>query len=238
MRPLKLLLLDLDDTLLDTSNLLAPVAHRGAVIAMMEAGLPGDLETLLQERLALSQTVAPDRLSRAQSESHNVYNVEVVAAGDRAYFDRDVPPIDLEAGVEEMLRRLHSDRQLVLVTSGVEKTQRQKVSRLKLEWLDGHFYAPVGGSKVKADAFRAALKAMPDIKPSEAVVIGDRLDSEIVAANQLGLWAVHVDRGEGRRRVSQGEVGRTDLSISGPLGIEQAVETLDKWLLDGRLPSR
>lgn len=237
MSRITLLLLDLDDTLLDTSNLLAPAAHREAVLAMMQAGLPGAPDELLAERLSLSATVPPDGLSRIQAAAHGVTSPEVAEAGDRAYFDREVPPIELEAGVEPMLRRLGAERRLVLVTSGVESTQRAKVDRLGLHWLDEQVYAPVGGIEVKQAVFTEALAR--SMQPADAcVVVGDRLDSEILAANRLGMWAIHVDRGEGARRYPRVELGEAQAVIPGPLGIEGAVAALEARRGRGERPLR
>lgn len=235
MSCITLLLLDLDDTLLDTTRLLAPAAHRDAIDAMVAAGLPGRPEALLAERLLLSRRVPPDRLSVAQLDVHGIRAPHIAEAGDRAYFDREVPPIALEPGVAAMLRRLHVGRALVLVTSGVERTQRAKVRRLGLEWLDAIAYVPVGGAEVKEEAFHAAAAAR-GCSPEHIAVVGDRLDSEIVAGNRMGAWTVHVDRGEGERRATSGLLGRPDEVIRGPLELEAAVARLEARILAGEHP--
>lgn len=227
--PIRLLLLDLDDTLLDTSGLLVPQAHKEAVQAMIDAGLKGPFDLLLEERLTLAKTTPPDVLAQAQATKRGA-GPEVAKAGFDAYFDRDVGDIHLEAGVEDCLRGLmDAGRRLVLVTSGVEATQRQKVEALGLGFLHECHYVAVGGVEVKEAAFRDILTRL-GCPPQEAVVIGDRRDSEILAANHLGTLAIWVRRGEHMARPMRGEGGRYDLAISGPLEIPEALRALERTL--------
>lgn len=234
---LKLLLVDLDDTLLHTSKLLVPAAHREAVLAMMAAGLPGVIEVNLALRFELSGTMPPDQLCQAQLAQMGLREhpaaAAIVEAGNRAYFDRDVGPIEMEDGVEAMLRHLVAHLDCVLVTSGVPRTQKQKVDGLGLHFLHEIVYVDVGGADLKYQAFAQQLEKR-GLKPHEAVVVGDRPDSEIMAGAQLGTFTVRIARGEHTKRPAPVQA---DITIAHPTEIQGALEEIERRLSEGKRPA-
>jgi putative hydrolase of the HAD superfamily len=83
-----------------------------------------------------------------------------------------------------------------LVTTGYEKLQHSKIRLLKIEpyfkeiFIDSLNMTPRKGKK---EIFNQIL-IRSSKKPSEIIVIGDNLDSEIKAGNELGLTTIHIKR--------------------------------------------
>lgn len=186
------IVLDLDDTIFDTTRLLLPWADRRAIAAMRAAGLAiGDdaaLRRLLEIRAAgvvrtfatlAAETGAPDA---------------AVVAGEDAWFDYDPPPMSLEPAVAAALDELAALAPLALFTSGHPATQRRKAERLglperfaDLRFVD--FRGPEGKTEVLASILRDHRW-----DPARVIVCGDRPDGDVRAANRNGCLAVLVRR--------------------------------------------
>jgi FMN phosphatase YigB (HAD superfamily) len=194
---IRLLLLDLDDTLFDCAGTLVPAAHRDAVAAMVAAGLPGpaadrlaELDVLLRD-LRNASVVYPRLCAR-----HGCTDPAIAEAGRRAFFERDVPPLEPFAGVRDALATWRGRFLRVVVTFGDPATQRRKIERLDLaSLLDGVRHVGPGDPGGKESAFRAEL-AHHRLPAAAALVVGNRRDDEIAAGNRLGCVTVLLEGGE------------------------------------------
>jgi phosphoserine phosphatase len=116
---------------------------------------------------------------------------ELIAAF--ATFRRALKAIDPQA--EATLDDLGRDHRLALVTNGAPGVQREKLAGTTLA---AHFAAivisaEVGVGKPDPRIFRAALEAI-DVAITDAVMVGDSLDRDIVGARRAGLRSVWLDR--------------------------------------------
>ena len=194
---IKLLLLDLDDTLFDCAGTLIPAAHRDAVTAMIEAGLPGPVSERLAELQPLLEQVRDASVVYPRlCAKHAVEDPAVAETGCRAFFQREVPPIEPFPGVIGALTIWGGRFTRVVVTFGDPGTQARKVQRLHLlPHLDGVRYVGPGQAGGKEMAFRLEIAAR-ELSPSQALVVGNRLSDEIAAGNRLGCPTVLVAGGE------------------------------------------
>ena len=194
---IRLVLLDLDDTLFDCAGTLVPAAHRDAVAAMVAAGLPGPPAARLAELDALlRETRNAAAVYPRLCAGHGCHDPAVAEAGRRAFFERDVPPIEPFPGVRETLAAWAGRLPRVLVTFGDPVTQARKIERLGLaDLVDGVRHVAPGDPGGKEAAFRAEL-AVRRLDPGRALVVGNRRDDEIAAGNRLGCVTVLVAGGE------------------------------------------
>lgn len=84
----------------------------------------------------------------------------------------------------------------VLVTTGVPGLQWRKIEATGIRaWLDGVHIDDVLATprRGKKAVFETVLEE-EEVGPEAVVVVGDRLESEIAAGNELGLRTVHVAR--------------------------------------------
>lgn len=183
------IVLDLDDTLYDTSRLLLPWADRRAVAALRDSGLDiGEDDALAQLAELRSQGVwsfAPLVESRGGAG-------ELIATAERAWFSYDPPPMALDESVRAALDELAALAPLALLTSGDPPTQEKKVARLGIApRFAAIAYVPRTADGGKTAAL-AALLAARRWEPRRAVVCGDRPDADIRAANRNGCRGVLV----------------------------------------------
>ncbi|OOQ68410.1 HAD family hydrolase [Vibrio parahaemolyticus] len=97
-------------------------------------------------------------------------------------------------GVKEMLTDLRKHYKLVVITNGPIFSQHPKLKATQMdEWVD---HIIVGGEepeeKPAASIFQKALNLL-DIKPEEALHIGDSLAADIAGANNMGILSVWVN---------------------------------------------
>ena len=97
-------------------------------------------------------------------------------------------PVELIDGVEETLERLSATHKLVLVTKGDLLDQERKLAKSNLT---GYFHhIEVLSDKQEAN-YEQLLKSL-DIKPSEFLMVGNSLKSDVLPLVNLGANAVHI----------------------------------------------
>ncbi|MCE9634793.1 MAG: HAD family hydrolase [Planctomycetes bacterium] len=186
------IVLDLDDTLYDTSGKLLPAADLRAVETLCASGLRLTADAALAEVRALRERSVTDAF-RALAAAHGLPDAAGAAADD-AFFRYTVPEMALDDDVAAALDELHTLAPLALLTMGDPSTQRAKSARLGLtRWFCVEEFVAGGAAGGKSDAL-ARLVAGRDWAPSRTVFAGDRPDSDVRAANRVGCRAVLVRR--------------------------------------------
>lgn len=117
-----------------------------------------------------------------------------------SYSDEKEKAIFVYPGAIETISHFKKDGlQLALLTNGSSESQNEKIERFGLApffsyiFIEGEF----GIGKPDERFFRHALERL-GVDPSEAWMIGDRLEDDIKPAQKLGIYAIWVDwRGEG-----------------------------------------
>ncbi|NJE00874.1 TIGR02253 family HAD-type hydrolase [Thermococcus sp. JdF3] len=191
---IKVVFFDLDDTLVDTSRL-AEMARRNAIENMVRHGLPVDFDIAYQELLELISEYGSNfsrhfdyLLRRLDLPS----NPKWVAAGVIAYHNTKFAYLRTVKGVRRVLLDLQrAGYRLGIITDGDPIKQWEKILRLELDaYFDEVFISDyLGVKKPHRKIFEKALKKM-GIEPSEAVMVGDRLYSDIYGAKQVGMNTV------------------------------------------------
>lgn len=97
-------------------------------------------------------------------------------------------PVDLLEGVEEVLQTLSDDYRLILVTKGDLLDQERKLEKSGL--LDYFHHIEVLSDKQEAN-YSKLLNHL-DIKPSEFLMIGNSLKSDILPLINIKARAIHV----------------------------------------------
>jgi HAD superfamily hydrolase (TIGR01549 family) len=109
------------------------------------------------------------------------------------FMDLRMKYFDFFDGVSELLMLLRKKYKLVLITNGPSYSQRSKITKCEVESFFDHIL--VGGeqaySKPHASIFNSACE-LAGCNISEAIHIGDSLESDIAGANQIGLDCIWV----------------------------------------------
>jgi putative hydrolase of the HAD superfamily len=196
----KAVLFDLDDTLYDTTLQVAQ-ARKNAVKAMVAAGLKATED---EAEAALKRVVSDkgpnyhrhydDMLELMGQET----DPKVVAAGIVAYHETKraflVPYPDT---ISTLLSLRERDYRIGVVTDGIHIKQWEKLIRLGLA--DFFHTVVVAGDKMSGkpspEPFLKAAENL-EVEPGECIVVGDRLDRDILGAKKAGMKAVQLARGK------------------------------------------
>lgn len=96
-------------------------------------------------------------------------------------------------GVEEVLKKLHQQYKMALVTNGDNKAQRKKAHLVHIEsYFDAIVTSgQVGKKKPAPDVYLLALKEL-DLSKEDVVYVGDTFSTDIIGAHRLGIKTIWV----------------------------------------------
>jgi len=172
-----LVVFDLDDTLIDTRNVLLPLALKRVADA---TGIPLDRLDARGKRIDEVLAGVKD-LTPGQRE-----------AAAKAWYRPDVPPLTPFPGAREVIESLRGRVRLVLLTRGDPTRQRRKIEQCGLGPLfDEIVIRPIEAPGSKRDDL-VALLARHGIGASRCGVIGDDDRDELKHARELGCLAIRV----------------------------------------------
>lgn len=207
-------LLDLDDTILDDSRNVS-TCWRGACFAhapAMGAADPGLVyETIERTRAWYWADPERHRLGRLRlaDARRDVVLVslsnlgldrpdlaEAIAGHYQAARERDLEPI--EGSVETVRWLRERGCRLALLTNGDGRAQRVKIDRFQLGPLFDHVLieGEMGFGKPDRRVYDLALERL-GVEPTEAWMVGDNLEWDVVAPQSLGISGIWID-GSGR----------------------------------------
>lgn len=199
---------DLDDTLYDCHRQRVLAAHRYACRKLLAAGLrrvggrQPSVQSLYRLRLHLfreepSHDTLDFRLCRQLGLDRQAAK-RLAQVGHRAYFSYPVGRLRLFPDTLPTLKRLRrTGTDIYILTAGRRSIQQAKVRKLGLNrsrYVQGVFYTGLMGRRGKKHYLKRLLRKVGN--PKRILVVGDRVDSEIRAARELGLWAVYRKGGE------------------------------------------
>lgn len=207
------LVFDLDDTLMDTYGQLVMVAHQNACAAMNRAGLDVPVEELMATRLRLMSEQPRADVNQLLAQHYGSEDPEIIRAGFETYFNPDFTNIEPFPGVHEMLAQLQTEHDLFLVTSGYQKPQQKKVEVLGIgDYFREICYVPVEQADGKREAFKY-LQNKYGCDFERMIIIGDRINNEIVHGNYLGCTTVWVRHGECAHILPEGPHEEPNLTL-------------------------
>jgi putative hydrolase of the HAD superfamily len=98
--------------------------------------------------------------------------------------------------VEEVLRQLKGKYKLAVVTNTSTSRENRIRLALRIMGLEDYFDAVVtsvdiGHEKPDEEIYCEALKRIR-VKPTEAVMVGNRIKTDVLGANKLGIISVHL----------------------------------------------
>ncbi|ASJ16343.1 haloacid dehalogenase [Thermococcus chitonophagus] len=191
---IRVIFFDLDDTLADTSRL-AEMARRNAIENMIRHGLPVDFDTAYSELMELIKEYGsnfPHHFDYLLRRLDLEYDPKIVAAGVIAYHNTKFAYLREVPGARKVLIKLRElGYRLGIITDGNPIKQWEKILRLEMDDFFEHVIISdfEGVKKPHPKIFRKALKAFK-VKPEEAMMVGDRLYSDIYGAKNVGMKTV------------------------------------------------
>ena len=195
--PVKVIFFDIDNTLYDSATL-ASMARKNSVLAMIDAGLDIPEDQVLKDLGAIIEKHGPN-YSRHYDELLKTYGRDepkIIAAGIVAYEHTKTAYLKPFPKAVPVLMELKRDFELGVISNGLTIKQWEKLIGLRLH----HFFKSVvtsqecGYEKPAPQIFEAALKVM-GVSPREAVMIGDKIESDISGARSVGMHAIWLKKG-------------------------------------------
>ncbi len=209
---LKAIFFDMDETLCGTSQADKAAGHKFAAWIQQTYPQVSDPQAFLQRYLQgvykklnaeFPQLVAllPDEnafrcgLIQTILAENGIHIDAEQAQQAQHYFDSArMGAFTFFPGVKEMLMDLRKHYKLVVITNGPIFSQHPKLKATQMdEWVD---HIIVGGEepeeKPAASIFQKALNLV-DVKPEEALHIGDSLAADIAGANNMGILSMWVN---------------------------------------------
>ena len=195
---IKSIAIDLDDTLLDTSGILAPQATREAFSSLIENGLSLTLTECESMRVELIKSLSHRDVFEKLA---NEYGTDATRAAVKQVIDLFYSPIlpdklPLLEGARANLDYLKTKYALYLVTAGTEISQLRKARALSIEKdFKKIFVVNSLIKKRKKDSFLEIL-SLEKIAPEELLVIGNSISSEMTDAMLINAVTCYFEFGE------------------------------------------
>jgi HAD superfamily hydrolase (TIGR01509 family) len=191
-RGIRLLSLDLDDTLLDTDaaaeyRVTAAVEEARRVVPSLDARTA---EIALREAMA-ANPVTQGRIAVFMAtigiDIQSAEGVAIRAAYNRVVLDA----LDWVEGAREVLGPLRERYRLAVVTNGPPHMQWPKVHKFGVEGLVDHVVVSgdLGIHKPDPEIFRHLLRTA-GVEASEAAHVGDSIHSDVAGARAAGMTAI------------------------------------------------
>jgi putative hydrolase of the HAD superfamily len=222
----KTIFIDLDDTIVDTFGLLiTPLEAEAARAICALDGVPFTAERLTAILLELRKQ-SPARLRERLRELSKLDADRVLQARDRVFHGFSIEGLKISAAVVAMIKSLALDFNLVLVTEGEPEIQQAKVRHLGIRDLFDDIVIVEGfEGTFKEVAIREYMSAR-NVIPTNAIIVGNRLDREILAGNKLGIPTVWIRSGQGSEMELDGTHGKPDVEIDDICQLPSAIRSL------------
>ena len=194
MTDIKVLVFDLDDTLINTTRDLIPQAMLEAWEKMRNVGLLIDYPTLIQKREKILRDKPRNFSFEALVSGENIregVDLQTVArAGRDAFYTRKIPSgLRLDADILSLLEKFRNKYPLFLVTAGDPTTQSQKIDLCGLRPFFKEVYCvdPFKGES-KFQAYKNIQLRLSEVSACDFLAIGNRVDTDLAPAKELG-WS-------------------------------------------------
>jgi putative hydrolase of the HAD superfamily len=189
---IKAVFFDIDNTLYDSATL-SSMARRNSVLAMIDAGLDVSEEQLLDDLNAVINEYGSN-YPHHYDELLKIYDrvsQKIIAAGVVAYEHTKNAYLKPLPGVVPTLIELKKEYLLGVISNGLSIKQWEKLVGLRIH----HLFDSVvtsqecGCEKPTPEIFMAALRDL-DVKPDEAVMVGDKYEIDIKGAQEVGMHPI------------------------------------------------
>lgn len=127
-------------------------------------------------------------IEAAMKISNNTLSIEVIEKIIQYGKELLEKPIELLDGVEDTLKTLHGKYKLVVATKGDLKDQRSKLHRSGL----GKYFHHIEVMSDKQEVDYTDLLKRLEIDPSDFIMIGNSLKSDVLPVLNIGGHAIHI----------------------------------------------
>ncbi len=222
-----LIIFDLDDTLIDTTESFTPPLIKKAFDKMIANGLSlqnekaAYLELIQLSAISQSSKIALSEFLEIHDQMH-LLQIGIDAIYKNPCFAHGVKAYD---NTLELLESLSQNHQLALVTRGEEPIQRKKLALSQIpEKIFSHILVT---QEVSKKVCYQQIMLDLNFSPNLTLVCGDRISYDLTPAKELGAITVHIRTGRGLGNTGlKTDVDYTILNIGELKNIVHSIETL------------
>lgn len=206
---------DLDDTLVDTFNLLIKPLENEAAAAMIAAGIGASDHSRLAEIILDLRKNDPENVEERLLQQFPQAAGRTLEARRAVFVNASPDKLTIKPEIKHMLEELRAaGYDTYLVTTGPREFQDKKIDQLGIRDLFLDTEVLESGSEITKERWLDSLARQHGYNKAAVVVVGNRLDNEIQAGNQLGMITVWVRYGEGSGLNPCQKTGQPDYTIS------------------------
>ena len=205
----KLLIFDLDDTLIDTWGAFFPTLTNQAIQEMADQGLKLASLEAAQKRLG-----EINNYSKNGNAAIKVFLNEIKADqkflefGKKGFYNFNFKyDINLLPGVEDIFNNLDAD--FILVSKGDKDSQLEKLRKSKLKE-ENFIKIMIVPDYDKTEPYKKILDEQ-GYSPQDCYVIGDRYEMDLIPAKKLGMKTICILWGRGK--ISPPKEGEVDFIV-------------------------
>lgn len=217
---------DLDDTLIDTSGILAPKATLDAFNILLESGLSLTLEDCERIRLDMIKSVSHKDVFEHLAKNHGTTQTQsALQQAVDAFYSPVLPEtLPLLPGALDNLEYLKPKYAMYVVTAGFEVAQKDKIKTLGIKnFFKQIFVINSLAQQRKKDSFLKILE-LERILPEELLCIGNSLTSEIKDALSIGAKACYFQFGEDRGEAAEEFYKKIDYRVTNHFDLIETCE--------------
>lgn len=221
MQDIKVIAIDLDDTVLDTTHLVVPASARKSCEILFSKSKPPTpsedprMEEALRLRTQMAQGNSHRVIFKKIAAHFNIVDPDLIDKATQSFYRPELPDkLPLIEGAQENIHYLKEKYSLYLVTSGDLETQKNKVKALGIE---PYFKKIIICNSLNEETKRAAFQTIikeNNIKPWQMLSIGNRLSSETREAKKCGALTCHFAFGEHSGEIPIEPEDRPDFTIT------------------------
>jgi HAD superfamily hydrolase (TIGR01549 family) len=136
----------------------------------------------------------------------------------------------LRPDIDGLLRRLRGRDLKLGIVANQPQAAGERLARVGIgDLFDHHGLSGLNGiSKPDPRAFQGAADAL-DVAPAECIMVGDRIDNDIVPAKALGMAAILFRGGRHRRQRPRSPAEEPDAVVTDVRELEAAIDGLLGW---------
>jgi len=225
---------DLDNTLFFTSKFVE-TARKNSIKSMIRSGLLAEPQEA-KDALDLIIRKRGPNYKRHFDILCKKFNgkrfADIISAGIAAYHDTKAKEYIPNKKIIKLLQSLKKRKlKLGIVTTGLKIKQWEKVHRLGLrEIMDVVFISDDLQNLSKEIMLINALEKLK-LGSHEAMFVGDRIDSDIVSANKIGITSVQILQGKYQNMVLTNEQEKPDYKIKELSELKKIITDINKQTL-------
>jgi len=229
---IKCVIFGIDDVLYDASFQMS-TARLNAIKAMIEAGLPTDIETAYRVLQSVVKECGSDNnkhFDRLLERLGLKWNPRVIAAGVAAY--RETSPAYLKLYPDTfptLLKLREAGYKIGIVSEGRAVKQWQKLIQLGIQHLFDYVVTSeeTGSQVLKPETIGSVLKTLK-VHPDQAIFVGNNLETDIRCANKAKVISVRIRKGENRTKEPESAETKPKYEISKISEIFKVIEKAEK----------